>query len=86
VLSILPREPKYIAILDEANELLRKQAAVGDYVFLDLASQMKAADGSLREELSYDSLHLNVHGYAIWARALDRCARAGCVALEANHG
>jgi hypothetical protein len=86
VLSILPREPKYIAILDEANELLRKQAAAGDYVFLDLASQMKAADGSLREELTYDSLHLNVHGYAVWARALDRCVREGCIAVDANHG
>jgi lysophospholipase L1-like esterase len=84
VISILPRDPQFIAILAEANKLLRDEAEDGNYVFLDLASRMMAADGSLREELTYDSLHLNVHGYAVWARALDRCVRHGCTSLDAT--
>ena len=84
VLSILPREAKFVAILAEANELLRTAAAQGGYVFLDLASHMMDTDGSLRKELSYDGLHLNVHGYALWSQVLNGCVRNGCVAVEAR--
>ncbi len=78
VTSILPREQPGNAVLAGANAILQDAATDGSYVYLDLASYMKAADGTLRDDLTFDGLHLNVHGYAVWARVLETCVWQGC--------
>lgn len=78
VISILPREAPNNAVLAAANVILEQSAADAGYVYLDLATPMLAADGTLRADLTFDGLHLNVHGYSIWATALDSCVRNGC--------
>jgi lysophospholipase L1-like esterase len=41
-----------------------------DTAVLDLRPQLRGADGSLREEFSYDGIHLTPKGYAIWRDAI----------------
>jgi lysophospholipase L1-like esterase len=48
--------------------LAAKAAEIG-YYFVDMTEDF-ATNGSLRAELSYDGLHLNLDGYKIWARHL----------------
>jgi hypothetical protein len=78
VISILPREKPNNAVLDGANAILKSGAASGGYVYLDLASHVRAADGTLRKDLTFDGLHLNVHGYAVWSKVLETCVWKGC--------
>jgi lysophospholipase L1-like esterase len=78
VISILPRETPNNALVAAANAILESSAPDAGYVYLDLATPMRAEDGTLRADLSFDGLHLNVHGYSVWARALDGCVRDGC--------
>ena len=59
-----PRVNAAIAQLDEAIAASlpgRPQASA-----LDLRPQMRTSDGFLREELTYDGLHLTAKGYAMW--------------------
>jgi lysophospholipase L1-like esterase len=37
---------------------------------IDIRPLMRGADGTLREELSYDGLHLSPKGYAVWRDAI----------------
>lgn len=78
VVSTLPREPRGNKILSEVNALLKTNAGGRDYVFLDLASVMRAENGEMKPELSFDNLHLNVHGYAVWEKHLRTCVWQGC--------
>lgn len=78
VVSILPRGGPGNAVISAVNEELRKGADARSYRYLDLASSMRAPDGELDSALSYDNLHLNVHGYAVWERTLGDCVWNGC--------
>jgi lysophospholipase L1-like esterase len=78
VISILPREAPNNAVVAAANVILESSAKDAGYIYLDLATPLMAEDGTLRADLTFDGLHLNVHGYSIWARALDACVRDGC--------
>jgi lysophospholipase L1-like esterase len=63
-----PRVNAAITQLDEAIATsLRGRPQV---TALDLRPQMRAGDGFLREELTYDLLHLTAKGYAIWRDAI----------------
>ncbi|MEO1552417.1 MAG: GDSL-type esterase/lipase family protein [Pseudomonadota bacterium] len=78
VISVLPRSGKKNAIIPGINAMVSTAAETADFVYLDLASAMRAPNGELIPALTYDSLHLNEQGYAVWAEVLQTCVRAGC--------
>lgn len=78
VLSVLPRGGPGNAVITEVNARLLDAAEARPFVYLDLASAMRAPNGEMRPELSYDNLHLNVQGYAVWESVLRDCVWNGC--------
>ncbi|MEM7459554.1 MAG: hypothetical protein AAF331_08820, partial [Pseudomonadota bacterium] len=78
VLSVLPRGGPGNAVITEVNARLQDAAEARPFVYLDLATAMRAPNGEMRPELSYDNLHLNVHGYAVWESVLRDCVWNGC--------
>ena len=47
------------------NELLKAYTKENGVVFLDI-NALVTSDGYLRDELTYDQIHLNAAGYALW--------------------
>lgn len=82
VISILPREAAMSALVQETNAMLQQRAKTGAFTYLDLARFMATEEGTLKPELTFDSLHLNVHGYALWASVLNECVWQGCDGIE----
>ncbi|MEM7327313.1 MAG: GDSL-type esterase/lipase family protein [Pseudomonadota bacterium] len=78
VLSILPRGGPGNAVISDVNRSLRQAAIDRPFVFLNLAQAMRAENGEMRADLSYDNLHLNVQGYAVWEAVLRECVWNGC--------
>ena len=78
VLSVLPRGAPLNQTVTGVNEIISVAGGSGDYVYLDLASALRADNDELPPALSDDNLHLNAAGYAIWAEQLDTCVRHGC--------
>ena len=78
VVSVLPRNAPNNAILPAVNAQISAAAEQGAFIYLDLASAMRAPDGEMIPALSYDNLHLNVHGYAVWEEVLRTCVWDGC--------
>lgn len=56
--------------VNKLNMMLRSYAEKNNLTFVDLNSKM-TQNGLLRNELTYDGLHLNANGYAIWREELD---------------
>lgn len=56
--------------VDKLNMMLRSYAQKNGLTFMDLIPKM-TENGLLRDELTYDGLHLNANGYAIWREELD---------------
>ncbi|MGE5497154.1 MAG: GDSL-type esterase/lipase family protein [Syntrophothermus sp.] len=56
--------------VSKLNMLLRDYAGKNNLTFVDLIPKM-TQDGLLKDELTYDGLHLNANGYAIWREELD---------------
>ncbi|MCU7494552.1 MAG: GDSL family lipase [Ignavibacteria bacterium] len=56
--------------VSKLNALLKDYAEKNNLLFVDLIAKM-TRDGLLRDELTYDGLHLNANGYAIWRDELD---------------
>ncbi len=52
------------------NDRLRKFAASRGIDYIDLNASLSGL-GALREEFTYDGVHLNAHGYAAWAPQVD---------------
>lgn len=52
------------------NTYLKNYAAKNDLAFIDLNAKM-TNDGLLRDELTYDGLHLNANGYVIWRQEME---------------
>lgn len=78
VVSILPRNAPNNDIIPAVNDQVKAAADGSGFVFLDLASAMRAPDGEMIATLSHDNLHLNIHGYAVWEEVLRACVRDGC--------
>ena len=57
--------------VERLNEALRAVAAERGLTYVDLYPAFLAEDGSLRDELTFDELHLNGDGYREWARWLE---------------
>jgi hypothetical protein len=55
------------ALNDSIASLIAGRA---DTTVLDLRPQLRGVDGSLREEFSYDGIHLTPKGYAVWRDAI----------------
>ena len=70
VQSVLPRDASYRERIERLNEAIRALAAERQLIWLDLYPHFLAGDGSLRDELTYDELHLNGAGYRVWGELL----------------
>lgn len=69
-LSVLPREAARRAQVEALNQEIARAAEQQGAEFLDLYPLFLAPDGSIRDELSNDELHLLGPGYALWSDAL----------------
>lgn len=56
--------------VNKLNVMLRNYAEKNNLTFMDLNPKM-TKNGLLRDELTYDGLHLNANGYSIWREELD---------------
>ena len=68
--SILPRELSLAARINGLNTEYAKIAAKHGATFVDLTPIFAAPDGTLREDVTEDDLHLTEKGYALWADAI----------------
>jgi len=54
------------------NKLLQANAAIGQYIFVDIFHLFVDTDGRLKNELSYEGLHLRPEAYPIWIAYLKK--------------
>ncbi|TNF89028.1 MAG: hypothetical protein EP301_03785 [Gammaproteobacteria bacterium] len=67
VQSVLPRQVEYRQAVESLNERLQAVAAASGATWIDLYPRfLDAADGSIRDDLANDGLHLLGDGYLIW--------------------
>jgi lysophospholipase L1-like esterase len=74
--SVLPREA---ALREEVEAYNRQIRAIADELgvtYIDLYPAFLAADGSIRDELTLDELHLSGEGYRVWQSLLEPVMRA----------
>ena len=76
VQSLLPRGTDYRERIESLNDRLRAAAPEHGASFVDLYPLFLADDGSIRDELANDELHLMGAGYEIWRDAIDDLVRA----------
>lgn len=69
--SILPREETSLPSVISYNAALKQVALETGVEYLDLTPIFEAEDGTLRDDLSTDGLHLNEAGYKVWAGILN---------------
>jgi hexosaminidase len=65
VQSVLPRGRRYRARVESLNHRLRA-AVAGEAVWVDLHRDFVDEDGSIKDALSNDELHLLDEGYVVW--------------------
>ena len=70
VQSVLPRAASYRKLVESLNTEIEALAAARDVEFIDLYPAFLADDGSIRDALSYDELHLTGEGYRLWQEQL----------------
>jgi beta-glucosidase len=79
LLAVFPRSEKATdPIRDTISRINTRAAKLTDkpYVtYLDIGDKFLAPDGTLREEIMPDRLHLSAKGYQIWADAIDATVR-----------
>ena len=68
--SVLPREVENVSAVTAINAEYKKLAQDMGIEFVDLTAVFSAGDGSLKTDLTEDSLHLNREGYALWAKEI----------------
>jgi lysophospholipase L1-like esterase len=66
VQSVLPRGASYREDVELLNREVERAAAEHGAVWIDLYRDFLAPDGSIRDDLSNDEIHLLGPGYAIW--------------------
>ena len=54
----------------KANEEIQALTNIGGITFIDLYSKFCGADNIIKRKYSWDGLHPNAHGYAIWKEAI----------------
>jgi lysophospholipase L1-like esterase len=80
--SILPRAAPFRAEVEALNREIERAAREHGAVWIDLYPAFLADDGSIRDDLSNDDLHLLGPGYALWR---DRIASHLRDPLAAGH-
>ena len=70
VQSVMPREAENMVAVNNINAAYKALAEVKGVTFIDLAPSFAAIDGTLKPELTYDGLHLNLEGYLAWSEVL----------------
>jgi len=81
VCSVLPTNDQYRRhnehpeLRARINERLKAACQAKKCIYVDYASQMQEADGTLRKDLARDGLHPHWAGYRIMARMLQDAAR-----------
>ena len=78
VVGILPRAASMAEAVAEANMGIRDEAERAGVTYIDLTSVMADGDGKIRDELTYDDLHLSKEGYRVWADSLRPCVEGDC--------
>ncbi len=58
--------------IERVNESLRDLSRRYGITFLDIASLVKDKGGRLREDLTYDGVHLTGEGYLIWKKVVEK--------------
>ena len=64
--SVLPRGVEYREEVEHYNREIQRIATEQKVEFIDLYPHFLAEDGSIRDELSNDELHLMGEGYLLW--------------------
>lgn len=73
--SVLPRESAMREEVEAYNRQIKAIAAELGVVYVDLYPAFLAADGSIRDELTLDELHLSGQGYRVWQSQLEPVMR-----------
>ena len=68
--SVMPREQEALPQVIRINAAYKALAKTMGVNFIDLTPVFAAPDGTLKADLTYDSLHLNEQGYEAWAEVL----------------
>jgi len=69
--SIMPREIEAMPFVDGINAAYKALAVKQGVIYIDLELAFAAPDRTLKQELTYDGLHLNEQGYRVWAEMLE---------------
>lgn len=59
------------------NEQAQHEAKISGAEWLDIGVLLRGKDGALAENLTYDGIHLNAAGYAVWAKAIRGLVETG---------
>lgn len=76
VQSLLPRSAEYRDEIEAFNHEIRIIADDRGVHYIDLYPSFLAEDGSIRDELTYDELHLSGDGYQLWQSILESAMAA----------
>lgn len=68
--SVLPRAGAYRERVEQLNQALASLAKERGLTYIDLYPAFLGDDGSIRDDLTYDELHLSGAGYREWQRLL----------------
>jgi lysophospholipase L1-like esterase len=71
VQSLLPRAVEYREEVEAYNDEIRALADELNVTYIDLYPSFLAEDGSLRDELTRDEVHLTGEGYKLWQSLLE---------------
>lgn len=76
VQSILPLNPKskfYPGVNEkvvEVNKFIAAATNTHEYFYIDIASRLADENGDLKDEYTFDGIHLSADGYFVWAKEL----------------
>jgi lysophospholipase L1-like esterase len=71
VQSLLPRAVEFQSDVEDYNIEIRSMANDLGVTYIDLYPAFLAPDGSLRDELTFDEIHLTGSGYRLWQSLLE---------------
>ncbi len=69
--SLLPRAVEFQSDVEDYNIEIRSMANDLGVTYIDLYPAFLAPDGSLRDELTFDEIHLTGSGYRLWQSLLE---------------
>jgi lysophospholipase L1-like esterase len=79
VLPVTKSYPRQLNVkVNELNGAYRKLAEETKTAVIDLRHKMQTTDGSLRDALSIDGLHLSAEGYRVWRDAIEPLVLQHC--------